>query len=88
MIYDEKSMVKKEHVKIIVKELSNLGSKIPQNLHINNEHSLANLLSLACGSGKYRLEPNIISQIKSDEFSIKEGAIKLLCEKSATNIDS
>jgi hypothetical protein len=88
MKYDEKSMVKREHVKIIVKELRELGSEIPQNLDINNEHSLANLLSLACGGGKYRLKPNKIAQIKSDEFSITEGAIKHLCEKSATNFDS
>ena len=88
IIYDEKSMVKKEHVKFISEELNELKSKIPQNLDMDNEHSLANLLSLACGGGKYRLEPNIIAQIKSDEFSIGERAIKLLCEKSATNIDS
>lgn len=88
MIYDEKSMVKKEHVKIIVKELRKLGSEIPQNLDANNEHSLASLLSLACGGGTYGLEPNKMAKIKSDGFSIKEGAIKLLCKKSATNIDS
>lgn len=79
-------MIKKEHVKIIAVELAKLGSKMPDNLDLETEHSLANLLSLACGSGSYQIEPEKLIQIRTDEFAIDEKAIKALCERSDTLI--
>jgi hypothetical protein len=89
-IYDEKSMLKKEHVKLIADKLGSLGSKVPENLEKDlkenekNEYALANLLFLACGGGKYKLEIDQIKLINNDQFSIKDSAIKYLCEHSPT----
>jgi len=69
-IYNRNSMVKKDHVKIIVGELEILGSKVQNDLDLEKEHCLANLLYLASGNGRYKLPSDQINQIKSEEFSI------------------
>ncbi len=82
--YDEKSVVKKEHVKFIADELEKCGSKTPKDLDLKEKHSLANLLYLACGGGKYKLEKNEIMQIRNDQFYIEESAVEYLCQHSPT----
>lgn len=54
--YGKKSIVEKPHAKIISKELIKRGSKVPSGIKLSKDRSLANLLSLACGGGKYALE--------------------------------
>jgi len=76
-------MVKKEHVKIIVKELRKRGSKTLKAMIIAKDHSLTNLLSLACG-GKYALNIEDIVSIGNIEFAISEARIKKLCKHSPT----
>ena len=68
--YTNSSMVKKDHVKIIAEELRKLGSKVPSNLDLEKDHSLANILYLAAGNGTYKLSREQINQITNDEFSI------------------
>lgn len=83
-------MVKKEHAKVIADKLGSLGSKVSE--HIKEElkenkedkYALANLLFLACGGSTYKLEIDQIKSINNDQFSIKESAIKYLCEHSST----
>ncbi|WP_419777760.1 hypothetical protein [Malaciobacter marinus] len=69
--YNEKSMVKKEHVKFIKSELKKLDSKLANNINSEKEHSLANLLSLACGGGTFGISLDDINSIGNDEFSIE-----------------
>ena len=71
IIYNENSMVKKEHVKFIESELTKLGSKVANNINLEKDHSLANLLSLACGGGKFGISLKDINSICNDEFKIE-----------------
>lgn len=75
-------MVKKEHVKIIAKELRKRGSKTPSGMKLAKDKSLANLLSLACGGGKYALQIEDIITIGNNEFSINEAGVRELCKKT------
>ena len=68
--YNNQSMVKKEHARVITEELIKLGSKTPNDTDLNKEHCLANLLSLAAGNGTYKLSVEEINQIHNEEFSI------------------
>jgi len=77
-------MVKSEHIKVIAIELEKLGSKLPENLDMDSDHSLANILSLACGGGSYQIEPEKLIQIRTEEFAFDEKSVKALCERSAT----
>lgn len=69
--YTNNAMVKKEHVKIISEELSNIGSRMPQDLDPEKDHCLKNILYLATGNGTYGLSTDQINQIGNDEFSIE-----------------
>ena len=69
--YNNQSMVKKEHARIIAEELIKFGSKTPKDLDLNKEHCLANLLSLATGNGSYKLSVEKINQIQNEAFSIE-----------------
>ena len=84
-VYAYTQMVKQEHVKIIEKELRKRGSKIPKAMSLAKDHSLANLLSLACG-GKYALKIEDIVSIGNSEFSINEDGVKELCKNSPTRL--
>lgn len=89
-IYNEKSMVKKEHAKLIAEKLYSLGSKISEHIEEDlkenkeKQYALANLLSLACGGSTHKLEIDQIKSINNDQFYIEESAIKYLCEHSST----
>ncbi|MDD2225994.1 MAG: hypothetical protein PHD42_02630 [Dysgonamonadaceae bacterium] len=89
-IYDEKSMVGKEHAKLIANKLSSLGSKVSERImedlkkNNNKKYALANLLYFACGGSTYKLDIDQIKSINNDQFSIQESAIIYLCEHSAT----
>jgi len=79
-IYNENSMVEPEHIKEIDKQLKKLGSKVPEELlKDSTQHSLANVLQLACGGGKYKVETlSEINKIKiPNVFSIE-----CSCQKS------
>lgn len=80
--YGKKSIVEKAHAKIISKELIKRGSKVPSGIKLSKDRSLANLLSLACGGGKYALEVKEIAGIGNSEFCISESEVKELCEWS------
>lgn len=69
--YNNQSMVKKEHARIIAEELIKLGSKTPKDLDLDREHCLSNLLSLATGYGTYRLSVDAINKIQNEAFSIE-----------------
>ena len=77
--YTETSMVKKEHAKYIA-----ANCNTPEILDLNEEHSLALLLSLVCGAGSSSLEKDKILAISDGTFSIAESAIDFLCAKSPT----
>ena len=64
-------MVKKEHVKFIAAELSNIGSQVPHDLDLEKDHCLKNILYLATGNEAYGLSTDQINQIGNDEFSIE-----------------
>lgn len=85
-VYTYTQMVKQEHVKIIEKELRKRGSKTPKAMSLAKDHSLANLLSLACGGGKYALKIEDIVSIGNSEFSINEDGVKELCKSAATRL--
>lgn len=70
-IYTETSMVKPEHIREIDKQLKNLGSKVPDACLDNSEHSLALVLSLACGGGQFGVSSlGEINNIGDSHFSI------------------
>ena len=73
VIYDEKSMVEPEHIKEIDKQLKKLGSKVPEELlKDGGQHSLANVLQLACGGGTYGVSSlDSLNNIENAEFGIK-----------------
>jgi len=75
-------MVKKEHAKVIAKELRKRRSKAPKGMSLAKDRSLANLLALACGGGKYALKVEDIITIGNSEFSINEDGVKELCNRS------
>lgn len=77
--YNEKSMVQKEHAIFIASELKKLGSKIPNDLELKDEHSLSYLLSLACGGGKFGISLANINSIGNNEFNIE-----CSCENATT----
>lgn len=83
-IYTGTQMVPKKHAKIISQQLRKLGSKTPSGLKISKDRSLANLLYLACGGGKYSLKVEKILTIGNSEFCLDEKGIKDLCKKSIT----
>ena len=70
IIYNKQTMVTTEHTKVIKTELEKLGSKIADNVDLTEKHSLAVLLNLACGGGKYSISKESINSIENDEFSI------------------
>jgi hypothetical protein len=82
--YTSTQMVKKTHAKVIEKQLRKLGSKTPSALKISRDKSLANLLYLACGGGKYALKVEKILTIGNEEFSLDQNGVKELCKKSVT----
>lgn len=90
VIYNENSMVTKEHAKLIADKLGTLKSKVSKKIEEDlkkgkkDEYALANLLSLACGDGTYKLEIDQIMSINNNQFSINESAIRYLCEHSVT----
>jgi len=77
--YTKTSMVKKEHVKFIESELKKLGSKLADNITKEKEHSLADLLYLACGGGAFGISLADINSIGNNEFNIK-----CSCENAST----
>lgn len=54
-------------------------------MNLAKDHSLANLLSLACG-GKYALNIKDIVSIGNSEFSINEDGVKELCKLSLSHL--
>lgn len=84
--YVGSQMVKKEHVKVIDSELRKRGSKIPEGMSLDEDRSLANLLSLACGGGAYALSVEEIVSIGNNEFSINERGVKELCRRCPTRL--
>ncbi|WP_028305008.1 hypothetical protein [Oceanospirillum maris] len=80
--YFSTQMVKKEHAKIISSELRKRGSKTRKGMSLAKDRSLANLLSLACGRGKYALKIEDIITIGNHEFSINEEGVKELFKHS------
>ncbi|MBR9867122.1 MAG: hypothetical protein GYB18_08475 [Oceanospirillales bacterium] len=79
-------MINKGHAKFIAKELRKRGSKAPSSLIFSKDRSLANLLSLACGVGKYALKIEDIISIGNSEFTINEEGVKELCKRSPTRL--
>jgi len=70
-IYTNQSMVKPEHIKEIDNQLKNMGSKVPKELvEDKKEHSLANILQLACGAGSFSVKSEKINSIKTNEFEL------------------
>jgi hypothetical protein len=90
-IYNEKSMVKKDHANFIAKKLAELGSKVPQiveddlNENLKEEYSLALLLSLASGGSSYQLTKEKILQINNEYFSIEESSIERMFQNSTSH---
>lgn len=82
--YTYTQMVPKKHAKIISQQLRKLGSKTPSALKISKDRSLANLLYLACGGGKYSLKVEQILTIGNSEFCLDESGINELCKRSIT----
>lgn len=84
--YLSTSMVKKEHVRVISSELRKRGSKAPKGMSLAKDRALANVLSLACGGGKYALSVEDIVSIGNSEFSINKRAVKELCDRSPARL--
>jgi hypothetical protein len=80
--YVSTQMVKKEHAKVISSELRKRGSKTKKGMSLAKDRSLANLLSLACGHGKYALKIEDIITIGNHEFSINKEGVKELFKRS------
>jgi len=87
-IYNEKSMVEKDHAKLIANKLVDLGSKVPQSVEQDlsqgkeKEYPLALLLSLACGGSTHKLTMENILQINNESFSIEKSSLQILFENS------
>ncbi len=68
--YQHTNMVKADHIKVINKSLKKMGSKVQEDCLDGENHSLANILHLACGGGTYRISIENINSISNDEFNI------------------
>lgn len=69
-VYMNSSMVKAEHIIEINKQLQQLGSKVQTRYLDGQDHALGNVLSTACGEGKYGITLDKINSIKHPEFEI------------------
>ncbi|WP_286719084.1 hypothetical protein [Thalassolituus sp. UBA2009] len=70
-IYTEISMVKPEHIREIDTQLKALDSKVQESCLDGQEHSLANVLYLACGGGSFGVSSlEQLNGIGNDHFSI------------------
>ncbi|WP_157760828.1 hypothetical protein [Hydrogenovibrio halophilus] len=78
--YTETSMVKPEHIRIIDEQLKDLGSKVQDSCLDGQEHSLANVLHLACGGGSFEVSSlETLNGIGNSHFSIQ-----CTCQNSVT----
>lgn len=68
--YVNSSMVRADHILEIDKQLQQFGSKVQKRHLDGQDHALANVLSLACGEGKYGIVLDKINSIKHPEFEI------------------
>lgn len=70
--YKETTMVLPEHIKEIDKQLKKLGSKVEERFLDGEEHVLANVLNLACGSGTFGISSlDVLNSIGDVTFSIE-----------------
>lgn len=69
-VYINSSMVKAEHIIEIDKQLQQFDSKVKEKYLDGDTHALLNVLSLACGEGKYGIALDKINSIKHPEFEI------------------
>jgi hypothetical protein len=69
--YTNTSMVKKEHINEIERQLIKLGSALPQGIDNAENRALRNILRLATGDGLYKLSPELINTISSKKFGFK-----------------
>jgi len=68
--YTKQSMVKQKHINQIERQLIKLGSALPQGFDKTKDRALGNILKLATGDGTYKLSPELINKISSEEFEI------------------
>jgi len=68
--YTDIDMVKPKDIIEINKQLSKLGSKVSEKFLDGEEHSLANILHLACGESSYGISIQDINSIQSANFRI------------------
>ena len=84
MSYNANSMVSQEDIKKIHKELERIGSKVSSSCLDNREHSLSNIMSLACSGGTYGITIHQMSEIKQILKDSYEIEINYSCEGSIT----
>ena len=70
-IYTKTSMVKQRHIDEIENQLKKVRSALPKDFDKTKDRALANILTLATGSGKYGISLEVINKISSKEFKIE-----------------
>ncbi len=71
VMYTNTSMVKKEHINEIERQLIELGSALPQGIDDAENRALRNILKLATEDGLYKLSPELINTISSEKFGFE-----------------